>query len=157
MEQVLTTDEVKQVQQSYAILKPNAEDFGNQFYANLFKHVPDAAKLFPPSNPHQTIKLMLFLETGINTLHEIEKVAPLLRDLGERHVHYGVVESHYVVAEDALVDTLKQYLGDDFSAELETAWRHAYQALTFYMRDAAKNVQPAKPKGFFARLFHKAA
>jgi hemoglobin-like flavoprotein len=154
MEQTLSDHDVAIVQQSYKPIAEQAVAFGNDFYDNLFIAVPEAATLFPPNNPHQTIKLMLFLETGINNLSNVEKVAPLLRDLGVRHIDYGVLDEHYDYAESALIKTLKERIALEEDSELEHAWRKAYRALTFHMRDAAKKATPAK-KGFWSFLGFK--
>ena len=52
-----------------------------------------------------------------------------LRRLGERHADYGVADAHYDTVGEALIWTLGQGLGDDFTDEVKNAWLTTYTLL----------------------------
>jgi hemoglobin-like flavoprotein len=60
-----------------------------------------------------------------------------VKELGLRHVGYGVKDEHYDTVGSALLWTLGQGLGDEFTTELEDAWTKVYQLLAGTMKEAA--------------------
>ena len=59
------------------------------------------------------------------------------RELGRRHVDYGVSRNDYKFVGQALLGTLRSFLGDDFTPEVELAWREIYSTLVRTMVGAA--------------------
>ena len=58
--------------------------------------------------------------------------------LARRHVAYGVRPEHYQPVGAALLWTLEQGLGDQFTEETRAAWTHAYGTLAEVMIEAAR-------------------
>ena len=75
-------------------------------------------------------------------LSEFEKIAPVVEDLGIRHADYGVIAKHYEPFGVALVWTLGEGLGVDFTPPARTAWTEAYKTLAGIMTRAAANFPP---------------
>jgi hemoglobin-like flavoprotein len=63
-----------------------------------------------------------------------------LKMLGESHVRYGVREAHYPVVLKALLETIKETLGDMYSGKLMKAWEDALTLITSEMKRYAKGV-----------------
>ncbi|MFL6651077.1 MAG: globin domain-containing protein, partial [Sulfurifustaceae bacterium] len=59
------------------------------------------------------------------------------KDLGRRHVRYGVQPSHYDTVAAALLWTLEQGLGADYTPETREAWTAVYTLLAGTMKEAA--------------------
>ena len=59
---------------------------------------------------------------AVDGLTDLEKLVPVLKNLGKRHVGYGVQKEHYAVIGQALITTLKEGLKDAWNDELEKAW-----------------------------------
>jgi hemoglobin-like flavoprotein len=55
-------------------------------------------------------------------------------------VQYGVEDRHYATVGEALLWTLEQGLGKDFTAEVREAWASAYGLLSRTMMDAASEM-----------------
>jgi len=73
----------------------------------------------------------------VGRLHEIDAVTGDIREMGKRHVNYGVKPAHYKAVGDSLLWTLKQGLGQDWNAELREAWASCYQLVADTMIDAS--------------------
>ncbi|MEL6989174.1 MAG: globin domain-containing protein, partial [Bacteroidota bacterium] len=58
-----------------------------------------------------------------------------LRGLGKKHIKYGVLPSHYPMVGNSLLRTLKEYLGLNWTTEVERAWTEAYEAIASIMLD----------------------
>jgi nitric oxide dioxygenase len=63
---------------------------------------------------------------------------PAVRDLGRRHGGYGVKPGHYATVGDALLSTLEQGLGAEFTPARRDAWAAAYGLLADVMIEAAE-------------------
>jgi hemoglobin-like flavoprotein len=121
------------VQASFARLAPSSAAVAEIFYRELFVLDPGLRKLFKSDIAQQGRKLMSMLGTAIANLDRLESIAPAVRDLGHRHVGYGVAPADYETVACALIATLEQGLGSDFTPALREAWTSAYRALAAQM------------------------
>lgn len=119
---------------------PIAETAADLFYAKLFELNPELKPLFKGDLKEQGAKLMTMLDTVVKSLDNIEAIIPAAQKSGARHVSYGVKDEDYDTVAEALLWTLGQGLGDDFTDEVKEAWIAAYVILSNVMKDAAKEV-----------------
>jgi len=119
--------EVATVKRTFARVAPDADAFAAAFYARLFELDPDVRDLFHGDIDEQGRKLMSMLAMAVNGLDRFDQVASTLVELGERHASYGVRGHHYDTMERALLDTLRDSLGDEFDAVARSAWTGAYR------------------------------
>jgi hemoglobin-like flavoprotein len=68
----------------------------------------------------------------------------VLKNLGARHVGYGVQDRHYDTVGTALIWTLQKGLGEAFTDELCEAWLTAYQLLSSVMQQGAREARMPK-------------
>lgn len=68
---------------------------------------------------------------------------PAVQDLGRRHVAYRVRPDHYDTVGAALLWTLEQRLGTDFTPEVQEAWIVVHGVLAGTMKAAAYPEQAA--------------
>lgn len=134
----MTPHDVELVQTSFAKVTPMAEAAATLFYARLFETAPDIRPLFKGDMKEQGRKLMATLGVVVNGLRNLDAVLPAARALAVKHVAYGVKPQHYAPVGAALVWTLEQGLGPDFTPETKAAWLGAYDALSGTMIEAAE-------------------
>lgn len=132
----MTPQQIALVQSSFAKVAPIAGTAANLFYARLFEIAPDVRRLFPDDMALQKKKLMAMLGTAVSGLTRLDALRPAVQALGERHVGYGVHVDHFTPVGAALLWTLQQGLGDEFTPAVEEAWAAAYEALSRVMIDA---------------------
>lgn len=99
---------------------------GDTFYSKLFADHPALRKMFPHNLEEQYKKLMYMLNIIVGRLEKMEELNHEIMAMGQRHVGYGVRPSHYRLVGDALLWTLKQGLGRDWTPEVEQAWARCY-------------------------------
>lgn len=133
----MTPDQIQLVQDSFAKVVPIKDQAAELFYGRLFETAPEVRPLFKGDMKEQGAKLMATLAVVVNGLNNIEAVLPVAGDLAKRHVDYGVTPDHYPLVGSALLWTLGQGLGDEFTGEVETAWTDAYGLLSGAMIAAA--------------------
>lgn len=135
----MTPEQIHDVQQSFRKVQPIADQAGALFYGRLFELDPTLRPLFKGDMAEQARKLMKALATVAHNLNQPDSVMPTVEALGIRHVRYGVVDEHYDTVGDALLWTLGQGLGDEFTAEVRASWVAAYSMIAATMKRAARD------------------
>ena len=133
----ISAEEVRLVQSSFAKVAPLADQVAVLFYAKLFELDPTLKTLFKNDIKSQGQKLMTMLAAAVNGLSDLDNLQPVVRDLGKRHVGYGVKEDHYSTVGAALLGTLEAGLGEDWTDELKSAWTAVYTWIAVTMKHAA--------------------
>ena len=133
----MTPEQVELVQSSWAKVAPISGTAADLFYDRLFMLDPTLRPLFPKDMAEQKKKLMQMIATAVSHLKNLGEIVPAVEELGKRHVNYGVAHSHYDTVGAALLWTLAQGLGDDFTSETEAAWTETYTVLADTMKNAA--------------------
>jgi len=113
---------------------------GALFYERLFAANPSFRPLFSEDMRVQGVKLMTTLTLVVYNLHQPGRVLPAIRDLGARHVGYGVKLADYDALKEALVGTLEQALGEDCTPIVRDAWAVCYDELAQEMQAGASGL-----------------
>ena len=123
----ISDQEIKEVLGSFDMIGPEELASGSRrFYENLFHRAPGLRALFRDDLSGQGMKFMSTLRTIIVALKDKELLHSELKPLGEGHAKLGVVAINFVPMGEALIDTFREILGREFTAEMENAWRKAY-------------------------------
>jgi hemoglobin-like flavoprotein len=133
----MTAQEIKLVQSSFRAVAPIADQAAALFYARLFELDPALRALFRGDMQEQGRKLMGVLGLAVGSLEKLDQLLPAVRQLGVRHVGYGVDDGHYATVGAALLWTLEKGLGSAFTPEVRAAWTTTYTTLASTMLDAA--------------------
>ncbi len=136
----MTPHQIALVQGSFRKVVPLAGTAADLFYDRLFHIAPEVRPMFPADLSEQKRKLIQMLAVAVGGLSKLEEIVPAVEDLGRRHVGYGVVPAHYGSVGAALLWTLKQGLGADFTPEVETAWAETFGLLSGAMIAAGETV-----------------
>jgi hemoglobin-like flavoprotein len=134
----MTPQEITLVRTSFAAVAPIATQAAAIFYDKLFAADPTLRTLFRGDMVAQGGRLMSMIGTAVALLDEPDVLIPELQKLGERHVDYGVQESHYATVGAALIDTLQAGLGDAFTSDVRAAWLAMYGLASSTMIAAAR-------------------
>ena len=82
-------------------------------------------------------KLMAMISTIIGRLDKLNELNDEITSMAQRHVQYGVRPGHYKLVGNALLWTLKQGLGNEWTPEIEKAWTQCYSLISGVMIKAA--------------------
>ncbi len=133
----MTPEKIELVQTTWAKVAPNAEQVAVLFYGRLFEIAPEVKPLFKGDMAEQGKKLMTMLAVAVNGLPKLDTIVGAVQDMGVRHNDYGVEPQHYDSVGAALLWTLEQGLGEDYTPEVADAWTETYTTLATVMKDAA--------------------
>jgi hemoglobin-like flavoprotein len=134
----MTPAQIQLVQSSLTKVLPIAPIAADLFYARLFEIDPALKPLFKGDLKRQGAMLMSMIATAVRGLSNPDGLIPVLRNLGQRHAGYGVTDAHYATVATALVWTLEQGLGADFTPQVREAWVAAYELMADTMMQAAR-------------------
>jgi len=135
---MLTPTQKTLVQESFAKVAPIADAAAVLFYGRLFEIDPSLQRMFRGDMAEQRRKLMQMLVGAVKGLDHLDRLVPVVQDLGRRHAAYGVMDAHYDTVGSALLWTLEKGLGDAFTPEVKDAWAAVYGLLATTMKDAAR-------------------
>lgn len=133
----MTPSQIDLIQNSFAKVVPIADTAAGLFYGRLFEIAPEVKPLFKGDMTAQGKKLMATLGIVVAGLRDLPSIVPAAEALARKHVGYGVKDEYYAPVGAALLWTLEQGLGSDFTPEVKDAWGEAYGLLSSVMIAAA--------------------
>ncbi len=134
----MTPEKISLVKSSWAKVTPITDTAAELFYGKLFELDPSLKSMFTSDMKEQGRKLMAMINTAVNSLDRLDAIVPAVQALGERHGGYGVKDKDYDTVAAALIWTLGQGLGENFTDDVKDAWVETYTILATTMKDAAK-------------------
>ncbi|WP_167561265.1 adenylate/guanylate cyclase domain-containing protein [Bradyrhizobium sp. AS23.2] len=132
------TDPVLIVQSSFHQVAPRLMAFGERFYTVLFEENPELRGLFKNDLAVQQRMLVSMLNSLVKGLNRLTEIEGGVRALGRRHCRYGVRSDHYGKVANALLLTLAEFLGDDFTPEIRASWIAIFGTISELMVDGAE-------------------
>ncbi len=94
---------------SFYRVREQGDAFISSIYERLFAIEPAARALFPSDLSAQRQKLLHMFGLVLGAIAEPERLAPVLEDLGRRHLHYSVEPQHFRALEKALLGALEAH------------------------------------------------
>jgi len=119
------------------VLAADAESTTMELFEQLFAIDPRLRFLFPEDLHDQKHRLMSMIGFIVRKVERWDFVEPRLRNLGVRHVSYGVSAADYASFEQAMLAVLKKKLQLDDDSEVLRAWSALFHAVSNTMIDAA--------------------
>jgi hemoglobin-like flavoprotein len=133
---------IGRLQRSFELMSARGDELADRFYARLFASYPQLRSMFPPDMTGQKQKILRSLSTVVDHLRSPNVVRAHLEHLGRSHVAYGTLESHYPPVCAALVASMAEVSGTDWSPGLQADWTQAIDLVAAIMirgaREAAK-------------------
>ena len=140
----MTPEQVAMVQSSVAQLGRQTTDLAARFYERLFEAAPSFRDMF---SEHPAVQEALFLSelaVLVDSISQFDAFIARTRRLGASHAAYGVTYTHYETVGLALLDALADTLGPEFTSELRSAWRLAYDLMAETMMQGAADATPTR-------------
>ncbi len=136
----MTKEEIILIKRTWKLFREiNPVVVGDTFYSKLFLDNPSVRKMFPKEMNQQYQKLIDMLSTVVGRLDNLEDLSGEIAAMAQRHVAYGVKPAQYQKVGEALLWTLEQGLGKDFTPEVKEAWTKCYTTLADAMINASSS------------------
>lgn len=134
----MTPTQITLVKESWEKVLPIQETAAELFYNRLFEVYPEVKPYFQGDMKEQGKKLMGMINTAVNGLDNLEGLIEPIKDLGKRHVDYGVKQEDYDKVGSSLLWTLEQGLKDEFTPQVKQAWTDTYTTVAKVMIDGSQ-------------------
>ena len=102
------------------------DDLTADFYRRAFDAHPELTTMFTTDPAVQRGRFAEELAVIVRSIRRYDGFIATTRALGDRHRGYGVRPTHFRFMGDALMGALAAALADQWTPEVETAWRLAY-------------------------------
>jgi hemoglobin-like flavoprotein len=122
----LSSDDIRLVRESLPMVRERLLPASTSFYDNLFTVAPELRTLFRPDLAGQGMRFMTTLTMIAEVLDDPATLATELDDLAAAHASLGIRAADFEPMGAALLVTLGETLGAEFTARLRQAWRAAY-------------------------------
>jgi NAD(P)H-flavin reductase/hemoglobin-like flavoprotein len=130
---------------SWAKVAAAGDDVPLYFYSHLFLCHPEVRSMFPIQMSGQRDKLVAALGAVVSNVDELDKVIPLIEQLGRDHRRFSVITEHYMAVGASLLATLKKFLGPYWTPDLADTWAQAYGLVAKVMVAAAERHEDIAP------------
>ena len=102
------------------------------FYKRMFSHNPELQDIFNMTNQRsgrQQFALFNALAAYAQNIDNLAVLKETLARINHKHASMYILPEHYPIVGGHLIGTLKELLPEQFTAEVEYAWREAYALL----------------------------
>ena len=132
----LSDADIALIEQSLPLVRENLTTASEKFYVNLFAIRPDMRELFRDDLEGQGMRFMAALSTIAERVGDAEAFEQYVAGLAKAHAQLGVRADHFAPMGSALLVTLGEALGAEFTEETQAAWRRAYDLVADEMEKA---------------------
>jgi hemoglobin-like flavoprotein len=127
------------LESSFQAVILHGEAFVTAFYERLFTRFPETRVLFAATDMlEQRKKLQQSLALIVEHIQRPEDLGDMLRELGRRHVTYGVRPEHYPLVGSVLLETFADFLGKYWTQAHHDAWVKGFEAVCGLMLQGAE-------------------
>jgi len=126
----MLTEKTKSIVKSTTpLFKEKGEEITSRMYALLFAEHPEVKELFARAPTGQPRILATAIMSYCNNLDNLATMDKELDQIARRHVFSRVQAEHYPFVGKALVQAIKETLGEVATDEVIEAWQEVYVSL----------------------------
>ncbi|MBX7135337.1 MAG: hypothetical protein K1X67_21925 [Fimbriimonadaceae bacterium] len=126
----LTFWQRERIRAGYDLVRPKITEFSRRFYDHLFSAHPEYRNLFPEDMTAQLVRFVQFWEATVGMVDRLDECEPTFRKLGQTHREYGIKPSDFQAVGEALLATLPEFLGQQYTPEDADAWATLYTVVS---------------------------
>ena len=124
---------------SFQAIVLHGEAFVTAFYERLFTRFPETRAHYAATDMlEQRRKLQQALALIDEHMQHPEVLDEMLRELGQRHVTYGIRPEHYPLVGTVLLETFADFFGKHWTQAHHDAWVKGYEAVSRLMLQGAQ-------------------
>jgi ferredoxin-NADP reductase/hemoglobin-like flavoprotein len=137
---------------SFAHVAESGDEVPLFFYSYLFLRHPGTRSMFPPGMAAQRDRLVGALARIVADVDQLDTLVPFVEQLGRDHRKFQVAPEHFPAVGEALLATLRHFLGDGWTDDLAADWAAAYGIVSDVMIKAAEEADGQAPASWQARI-----
>ena len=129
---MLTTKHIAIVKSTIPLLENGGTAITEHFYNRMFTHNPELQDIFNMSNQKTGRQKTALFEAILAYAQNIDNLTVLkhaVERITQKHTSFNIQPEHYDVVGLHLIETLRELLPEQFTAQVESAWSAAYGVL----------------------------
>ena len=129
---MLSEKTIQVVKSTLPLLAEAGPQVTEYFYDRMFSYNPELKNIFNMTHQksgHQQFALFNALAAYAANIDNLEVLKSALARINHKHTSYHILPEHYSIVGGHLIATLKELLPEQFTPEVEYAWREAYALL----------------------------
>lgn len=130
----MNEEQIQVVEKSFRAISGRGESFITRFYEIFFAAYPKADELFSQTDwPQQTRKMLLTIMMVVDNLRDASHIKKMLYEANLVHQKFSLDIKDFDALTDAMISTLAEFSGTDWSNEIEDSWRAAFAKINALM------------------------
>lgn len=130
------------IRQNLELVASRAPDLTARFYERLFQQNHELRPMFSRRTADAQQRMLLeAIVAVVDHLEDATWLEETLTAMGAKHVEYGVEDRMYPLVANALITTLADVSGEDWSPKVEVAWLDALTYVAETMIAGARRVR----------------
>jgi len=127
----MNDDQIERIRESFRVLAPRGGEVFARFVERLGAGAPALRAVFPKQARSQ--EFVAPCGMIVKNLHRLAAIEFVLTDIGAKNQRRGILPQHYGVARDAMIETLREAVGAEWTEELAGDWAEAINVATSLM------------------------
>ncbi|MBB1486280.1 NO-inducible flavohemoprotein [Oceanospirillum sediminis] len=129
---MLTAEQISLVKSTLPLLSEAGRDVTDYFYNRMFNQHPELKNIFNMSNQRsgrQPLALFNALAAYATHIDNLPVLQQAVERIAQKHASMDIQPEQYDIVGHHLIETLKELAPNEFTPDVEDAWRAAYQQL----------------------------
>ncbi|MGC1213495.1 MAG: globin domain-containing protein [Micromonospora sp.] len=140
------------LKESWSLVAGHGDQVPLYFYSTLFLTHPETRQMFPTDMAGQRDRLVTALGHIVSHVDQVDQLVGFLHQLGADHRKFAVRAEHYPAVGEALLATVRHFLGEAWSDELARDWADAYGLVAQVMTEGAQAAEAVHPPWWVAEI-----
>lgn len=141
---------VQDIRTSWEVMATSGMENMMMFYDKLFEIAPQVRPMFPEDLTKQSEKLAYTITYVVSNIDRLEEIKESIEDLGRIHNKLEIPADYYPPVKEALIWTIQQKMGGEYSDSIGKSWDTALDMLANIMINA-----PEKRENRLKKLLNK--
>lgn len=129
----MNADQLDSIRETFRTLAPRGPELFERFVKRVRAASPTLGKLFPDEPRDHAQPYIAPCGMVVKNLHRLSAIEYLLLETGVRNQMLGMEPRDYGIIRDALLETLREGMGDEWTHDLHDEWMEAIQVVTSLM------------------------
>lgn len=125
--------QLENIRATFQQLAPNGPEHFERFVRRVRAASPSLGKLFPDAPRDHAQPYLAPCGMVVKNLHRLNAIEYLLLESGVRNHMLGLQPRDYGIIRDAMLETLREGMGEQWTHELHDDWTEAIQIVTSLM------------------------
>lgn len=127
---MMTPDQIDRIRSSFKMVSGRGDELADQFFTRLFANQPLLKALLPRDRWMRSRDFLTGLGLLVKNMHRLDSIEHVLMDFGVRSTRAGATPQHFGLAREALLQSLGDLMGADWTDALENDWSEALNTVS---------------------------